>query len=68
MSIPRWPMRPYGCIPVEELFAEMYNEDGPNWNRGSARMYSEMFRNGKPMVCIGCGAQTDKSGELPCDH
>ena len=67
--IPAWPKRSRsGGRPISELAAALRNLDGNLYSKASARVRSKTYRNGKPMVCLSCGALTDADGALRCAH
>lgn len=67
--IPHWPKRSrLGGIPIGELVAEAYLDHPHRMSKASARIRSQLYRNGEPMVCLSCGAKTNASGEIPCGH
>jgi hypothetical protein len=67
--IPQWPARSRGAIPFREAYATSnLSRDMREINAASARMRSDMYRDGAPMVCLQCGQVTDPYGNLPCGH
>ena len=43
-------------------------EPGESLDAESAIVRSKRYRDGEPMVCLSCAAQTDPYGNLPCGH
>lgn len=63
--IPHWPTRMgRGCKTVEEAIFEF----GLNLSAASAKIRSDMYHDGKPLICIQCGASTTSDGDLSCGH
>lgn len=54
---------------VEEIIWAHENVDpGTSLDARRAIVRSRVYRNGEPMVCLSCAAQTDLYGNLPCGH
>lgn len=53
----------------EEMIWAYENVDpGTSLDAERAIVRSQAYRNGEPMVCLSCAAQTDPYGNLPCGH
>lgn len=68
--IPEWPKRGRnGALPLAEAIATHHlTQDMHEVNKARARLRSEIYRNGQPMVCLQCGQTTDPYGNLFCGH
>jgi hypothetical protein len=67
--IPVWPNYSGSGTPIKEYIFRRENvAPGINLDAARARMRSQVYRNGEPMVCLSCAATTDPHGNLPCGH
>jgi hypothetical protein len=67
--IPEWPKRGrLGAIPIAELAALKRLDYPAPMLRASARVRSQLYRNGEPMICLSCGSHTTPDGETVCGH
>jgi len=69
--IPDWPKRGRNeSIPHKESAAmrKFFSHSTEQFNRASAAVRSQLFRNGEPMICLSCGRATAEDGETVCGH